>query len=77
MDPFGNFGWDFGFGFGWILIGITMILIVLAIAQLVRFSFKDDREKSEEQGVFETLKQEICAGKLSLEEFEEKIKSRT
>ncbi len=77
MDPFGNFGWDFGFGFGWILIGITMILVVLAIAQLVRFSFNDDREKSEEQGVFETLKHEICAGKLSLEEFEEKIKSRT
>ncbi len=77
MDPFGNFGWDFGFGFGWILIGITMILVVLAIAQLVRFSFNDDREKSEEKGAFETLKREICAGKLSLEEFEEKIKSRT
>ncbi len=76
MDPFGNFGWDFGFGFGWILIGVTMILIVLAIAQLVRFSFKDEREKLEEQEVLDTLKQEICAGKISLKEFEEKMKSR-
>ncbi len=43
MDPFGNFGWSFGFGFGWILIGITMILIVLAIARLAGFDTKDDR----------------------------------
>jgi uncharacterized membrane protein len=76
MDPFGNFGWDFGFGFGWILIGVTMILIVLAIAQLVRFSFKDEHEKLKDQEALDTLKQEICASKISLEEFEEKIKSR-
>jgi uncharacterized membrane protein len=74
MDPFGNFGWSFGFG--WILIGITMILIVLAIAQLVRFSFQDERGKSAEQEVFNTLKQDICSGKISIEEFEKKVKSR-
>ncbi|HUI66923.1 MAG TPA: hypothetical protein VL087_01775 [Nitrospirota bacterium] len=77
MVPFGNFGWSFGFGFGWILIGITAILLVLGIMQLTRFSFKDEREKSEEQDTFNTLKQAICAGKISREEFEERIKIRT
>lgn len=77
MVPFGNFGWSYGFGFGWILIGITAILLVLGIMQLTRLSFKDEREKSEEQETFNTLAQAICAGKISLEEFEERIKIRT
>ncbi len=47
MDPFGNFGWDFGFGFGWILIGVFVLLLVLAIVQLARFSFKNDQTKSQ------------------------------
>jgi hypothetical protein len=76
MDPFGNFGWDFGFGFGWILIGITVILMALGIAQLVRYSFRDEREKSEEQEMFNALKQDICSGKMSIEEFEKKVKTR-
>jgi uncharacterized membrane protein len=77
MDPFGNFGWNFGYGFGWILIGITVILLVLGIIQLTRLSFKDEREKSEKQETFNTLKQAICAGKISLEEFEDSLKSKT
>ncbi len=75
MDPFGNFGWDFGFGFGWILIGITVVLLVLAIVQLVRFSLRDDRRRSEEQAALNSLKREICAGEIGLEEFEKKIKN--
>ncbi len=75
MDPFGNFGWNFGFGFGWILIGVFAILLVLAIVQLARFSFKDERTKAAEQAAFNSLKEDICANKISLEEFEEKIKS--
>ena len=73
MDPFGNFGWDFGFGFGWILIGITMILIVLAIARLAGYGTKDDRSG---QVDLTLLKKDICSGKIGIEEFEEKIKSR-
>ncbi len=75
MDPFGNFGWNFGFGFGWILIGVFVFLLVLAIVQLARFSFKDDRTKSQEQAELNSLKDAICAKKISLEEFEEKIKA--
>ncbi len=73
MDPFGNFGWSFGFGFGWILIGITMILIVLAIARLAGFGTKDDRSGQEDMAM---LKKDICSGKISIEEFEEKVKIR-
>ncbi len=73
MDPFGNFGWNFGFGFGWILIGITMILIVLAIARLAGFGTKDDRSGQEDMAM---LKKNICSGKISIEEFEERVKSR-
>jgi uncharacterized membrane protein len=76
MDPFGNFGWNFGFGFGWIMIGITVMLIVLAITQLVRFSTKDDRASSQDLNDLKKLKQDICSGKISIEEFDEKMKSR-
>ncbi len=75
MDPFGNFGWSFGFGFGWILIGVFAILMALAIAQLVRFSFKDEKTKAEEQAKLHSLKDAVCANKISMEEFEEEIKS--
>ncbi len=75
MDPFGNFGWSFGFGFGWILIGVFTVLMALAIMQLVRFSVKDERTKSEEQAALNSLQQSICANKISLEEFKEKIKN--
>ncbi len=74
MDPFGNFGWDFGFGFGWILIGVFGFLLVMAIAQLARFSFKDRRTKSQRQAELNSLKEKICAGKITLEELEEKIR---
>ena len=73
MDPFGNFGWDFGFGFGWILIGITTILMILAVARLAGYGTKDDRSGQEDLTL---LKKDICAGKISVEEFEEKIKDR-
>lgn len=75
MDPFGNFGWSFGFGFGWILIGVFAILMILAIVQLARSSFRDDRRRSGEQAALNSFKEEICANKISLDEFEEKIKS--
>ena len=75
MDPFGNFGWNFGFGFGWILIGVFAILLILAIVQLVRFSFRDKRTKDEKQAELNSLKDSICANKISLEEFEDKIKN--
>jgi hypothetical protein len=77
MGSFGNFAWGFGFGFEWILIGIVAILLLWGVMQLNRFSFKDGRKKSEEQETFNTLKQEICAGKISLEEFGKRIQSRT
>jgi len=71
MDPFGNFGWSFGFGFGWMLIGVTVILLALAIFQLVRFSFQADRTDAQEVGGVNSLKEEICGNKISVEEFEE------
>ncbi len=77
MGPFGNFAWNFAFGFGWILIGIVAILLFWGVMQLNRFSFKDEWKKSEEQETLNTLKQEICAGKISLEEFGKRIKSGT
>ena len=55
MDPFGNFGWSFGFGFGWILIGVFAILMILAIVQLARSSFRDDRRRSGEQAALNSL----------------------
>ncbi len=75
MDPFGNFGWSYGFGFGWILIGVYVLLMVLSIMQLVRFGFGDEQGKTEEQVALDSLKQELCANKISLDEFEVKIKS--
>lgn len=77
MDPFGNFGWNFGFGFGWILTGITAMLLILGIVQLFQFSFKDEQAKAEELEAFKMLKKDICAGKISFEEFEERARSRT
>ncbi len=73
MDPFGNFGWNFGFGFGWILIGVFVLLMVIALLQLVRFSSKSERTKAEEQAVFDSLKQDICENKITVEEFDEKM----
>ncbi len=75
MDPFGNFGWNFGFGFGWILIGVFVLLMILAIVQLARFGSKDGRTRSGEEAEFDSLKRDICSNKISLEEFEEKIKT--
>ena len=72
MDPFGNFGWNFGLGFGWILVGIFAALLILAIVQLVRFSFKDEQQVQEK---LNSLKESICANKISLGEFENKIKN--
>jgi len=77
MNSFGNYAWNFGFGFGLILIGIIAILLFWGAMQLNWFSFKDERKKSEEQETFNMLKQEICAGKISFEEFEKRIKRRT
>ncbi len=73
MDPFGNFGWNFGFGFGWILIGVFVLLMVIAIVQLVRFGSQSKRTKSGEQAAFDSLKQEICENKITVEEFDEKM----
>jgi len=73
MDPFGNFGWNFGFGFGWILTGITAVLLFLGVVQVIRFGFK---EKAEEEESFNMLKQDICTGKIGPEEFEERVRSR-
>ncbi len=47
---------------------------VLGIMQLTDFSSKDGREKSEEQEAFNMLKRGICVDKISLEEFEKKMK---
>ena len=76
MDPFGNFGWSFGFGFGWILIGVFVLLMAAAIAQLVRLSSRSERTKAEEKAAFDSLKQEICSNKISIEEFEEKLHTK-
>jgi uncharacterized membrane protein len=73
MDPFGNFGWDFGFGFGWILIAVFIALLVVAIVQLARFGYREERRGREIQAELDSLKQQVCANKISLEEFEEKI----
>jgi|GEM_PF-6314469 len=77
MVPFGNFGWSFGFGFGWILIGITAILLVLGIMQLTRLSFKEEREKSEEQETFNKLKRRYARARSALKNLRKKIKSNT
>ncbi len=72
MDPFGNFGWSFGFGFGWILTGVVAILMVAAIVQLIRFSFKDEETKDAE---LSALKEAACDNRISPEEFKEAVKS--
>ncbi len=74
MDPFGNFGWNFGFGFGWILTGIVAILMVVAIVQLVRFGFGDEKTKAEEEARLKSLKEAACENRISLEEFKEAVK---
>ncbi len=74
MDPLGNFGWGFGFGFGWIVTGIIALLMILAIVQLVRSGFKDERTRAEEQARLNSLKEAACANRISLEEFEEAVK---
>ncbi len=76
VDPFGNFGWNFGFGFGWILIGVFVILMVLAIVQLVRFYFKEEEARTQELAERDSLKKELCENKISLDEFEDQLKSR-
>ncbi len=76
MDPFGHFGWNFGFGFGWILIGVFVLLMVIAIAQLVRFGSQGKRTKAGEQAAFDSLKQEICENKITVEEFDEKMHTK-
>lgn len=73
MDPFGNFGWSFGFGFGWILILVFVALIAVAIMELTRFGFRNDRRNREIEADLDLLKQQVCANKISLQEFEEKI----
>jgi len=72
MVPFGNFGWSFGFGFGWILTGIVFIVLVLGIVQLTRFSFKDEREKSDEQEAFNTLKRRYARARSALQNLRKK-----
>ncbi len=73
MDPFGNFGWSFGFGFGWILIFVFVALMAAAIAQLTRLGFRDEQRNREIQAELVSLKQQVCANKISLQEFEQKI----
>jgi cell division protein FtsL len=75
MDPFGNFGWSFGFGFGWILIFVFLALMAVAIAQLSRLGIHDERRHREIMAEIDSLKQQVCANKISLEEFEDKIKT--
>ncbi len=74
MDPFGNFGWSFGFGFGWILIGVFALFMTLAIARLAWSSFKDERQKAEEQARLNALKEAVCANNMSPEKFDEEIR---
>ncbi len=76
MDPFGNFGWNFGFGFGWILIGISAVLLIAAIVQLVRFGFKDETARARERERFDSLKDAVCANRIGIEEFEEQMHGR-
>ena len=73
MDPFGNFGWSFGFGFGWILIAVFVALMAVAIMQLTRFSSRDKQQNPEIQAALDSLKQQVCANKISLQEFDDKI----
>jgi len=75
MDPFGNFGWDFGFGFGWILIGVFALLMVLAIVQLGRLAFKEEQGRREMQAQVDSLKQDLCANKITLEELQDRLKN--
>ncbi len=73
MDPFGNFGWSFGFGFGWILIAVFVALMAVAIVQLARSRFREEWKGREVQAEIDSLKQQMCTNKISLQEFEEKI----
>lgn len=76
MDPFGNFGWDFGFGFGWILVGVFAILMIVAIVQLARISFRSERTKAEKQAVLKSMRRAFCSDRISLEEFEKRMEDR-
>ncbi len=71
MMPLGNFG--FGLGLGWIAVGIIAFVMVLGIFQLVRFSFKDDRETAEEEAALAKLKEDVCSREMTPAEFERRI----
>ncbi len=73
MDPFGNFGWNFGFGFGWILIGVFALLMIAAIVHLISVSYKGRLSESEKKAELNSLKEDICENKISIDELEEKI----
>ena len=77
MDPFGNFGWNFGFGFGWILIGIFALLMFTAIGYLVSVGYMRHLSKSEKEAELNSLKQDLCENKISMNELEEKIEHLT
>ena len=74
MVPFGNFGWNFGIGFGWIIVIVTLILIALGVAQLVRFMSKDGEPEQDvcDTPPLDTLKRRYARGEITREEFEQK-----
>ncbi len=73
MDPFGNFGWNFGFGFGWILVGVFALLMILGIAFLAGSDFKGPRSTPEKEAELEALKRAVCENRISVDEFDDKI----